>query len=321
MVACASCHEAPRQLTDGRPTSPEGVGPVPRNAPSPVLASFQPWQFWDGRVDSLWAQALMPIENPDEMGSTRLYVVHDVYDIYKAPFESLFGPLPPMTDLARFPASGMPGDAAWARMAPADQAAVTRAFVDVGKSLAAYERSLRGTTFALDAYAGGDLSALTEPEKDGLLAYLQVGCAQCHWGPRLTDDSFHVLRFPTGRQDRQPDVGRQGGIPEYLAGEFNAGSIYSDDPSLARPAPVAGPWTLGAFKTPSLRNVALTSPYGHGGNYVYTSDVVELHRTGGLPASSPYTTGTFDPFVPTFPAAQDATIVQFLNALVMVFAH
>jgi cytochrome c peroxidase len=321
MVSCASCHEPPRQLTDGRPTSPEGVGSVTRNSPSLVLASYQPWQFWDGRADSLWGQALLPMESPNEFGSSRLFVVHDVYDLYREPYESLFGPLPPMTDLTRFPPSGMPGDASWKAMAPSDQEAVTRAFVNVGKALEAYERSLRGTSFSLDAYAAGDMGALTDPEKDGLLAYMQAGCAQCHWGPRLTDDSFHVLRFPTGRQDGTPDVGRMGGIPQYVAAEFSAGSVYSDDRSKARPPPIAGPWTLGAFKTPSLRNVALTSPYGHGGSYVALTDVVELHRTLGLPAGSKYTTGTTEPWLVPFDASQDTPIVNFLETLAMQFAH
>ena len=321
MVACASCHEPPRQLTDGRPTSPEGEGPVPRNSPSLVLAAYQPWQFWDGRADSLWSQALMPMENPNEFGSSRLFVAHDVYSFYRAPYESLFGAMPPLGDLQRFPAAGMPGDAAWAAMAPADQDAVTRVFVNVGKALAAYERSLRGTSFVLDSYAGGDLAALTGPQKDGLLAYLQGGCAQCHWGPRLTDDSFHNLRFPTGRQDGTADMGRMGGIPQYVAGEFSAGSVYSDDRSRARPPPQAGAWTLGAFKTPSLRNVALTSPYGHGGSYVALTDVVELHRAAGLPAGSKLTTGTADPWLPAFDPSQDAPLVAFLQTLAMGFAH
>jgi cytochrome c peroxidase len=321
MVACASCHEAAVQFTDGRPTSPEGVGNVPRNAPSLDLVAYQPWQFWDGRADSLWSQALAPMESPHEFGSSRLFVAHVVWATYKPEFEHIFGPLPALDDLRRFPPSGKPGDPSWASMATADQEAATRVFVSVGKAIEAFERSLRGTPIALDQYAAGDATALTDAQKDGLSAFLTAGCVQCHWGPRLTDDSFHVLRFPTGRQDLAPDRGRIDGIAQYAMGEFSAGSVYSDDPSLARTPPASGPWALGAFKTPGLRSVALTAPYGHGGNYIYLSDVIELHRTGGLPAGSALTIGDTEPWLAPFDQAEDAPILSFLQALAMSFSR
>jgi cytochrome c peroxidase len=317
-VACVSCHAPIREYTDGHPTSPDGVGPVTRNAPSLTLASYQRWQFWDGRADSQWSQALGPIENPNEFGSSRLFVAHAVSAEYAAEYESLFGPLPPLSDPTRFPPSGMPGDPAYDGMSAADQQAVTRVFVNVGKSIAAFERTFRGTQTSLDAYAAGERGALTDDQKDGLLAFLGDGCAQCHWGPRLTDDAFHVLRFPTGSLQAGPDPGRQAGIPKLAAGEFDLGSAWSDDPSLARPVPAAGPGTLGAFKTPELKNVALTAPYGHGGNYASLSDVVELVREGGLPAGSALTVGTTEPWVAPFAPADVAPIATFLQSLDMM---
>jgi cytochrome c peroxidase len=191
----------------------------------------------------------------------------------------------------------------------------------MGKSIEAYERTLRGAGATLDAYAGGQSTALTDDQKDGLLAFLQSGCAQCHYGPRLTDDAFHVLRFPSGSLELGADPGRQAGIPELLASSFDLGSSWSDDTSLARPPPVAGAWTLGAFKTPQLRNVALTSPYGHGGNYANLSDVVELIRTGGLPAGSALTEGTTEPWLVMFDQANDAAITTFLQSLDMLLTH
>ena len=93
--------------------------------------------------------------------------------------------------------------------------------------------------------------------------------------------------------------------------------MWSDDPSLARPVPAAGPWTLGAFKTPELKNVALTAPYGHGGNYAALSDVVELIRTGGLPAGSALTEGTTEPWVAPFSEADVTPLTTFLQTLQM----
>jgi cytochrome c peroxidase len=297
------------------------VGRVTRNSPSITFAAYGRWAFWDGRADSLWSQALGPTENPVEVGSSRLFIAHAIATYYAPQYAIVFGALPPLSDTTRFPPSGAPGDAAYDAMAQADQQAVTQVFVNMGKAIEAYERTFRGAGSTLDAYASGELSALTDAQKDGLLAFLQSGCAQCHSGPRLTDDAFHALRFPTGSLQAGPDPGRQAGIPKLTASAFDLGSSWSDDPSLARPAPVAGPWTLGAFKTPQLRKVAMTAPYGHGGNYTYLSDVVELIRTGGIPAGSALTEGTTEPWVVTFDGSKDGPITTFLQSLDMAFTH
>jgi cytochrome c peroxidase len=316
-VACVSCHMGAREFSDGHPTPPDGIGHGTRNAPSIILASYTRWQFWDGRADSLWSQALGPPENPNEFGSSRLFVAHAIYDVYRPEYEDLFGAMPPLSDTVRFPPNGMPGDPAFDGMSAADRQAVTRVYVNVGKTIAAFVRTLRGTQSTLDVYAAGGPTALTDAQKDGLLAFLRDGCAQCHWGPRLTDDAFHVLRFPTGSLTAGPDPGRQAGIPQLAAGEFDLGSTWSDDPSLARPVPSPGPWTLGAFKTPELRNVGLTAPYGHGGNYASLTDVVELIRAGGLPTGSALTEGTTEPWVAPFDEADVAPLATFLQSLQM----
>src|SRR5262249_37110236 len=142
----------------------------------------------------------------------RLLVVHRVYDQYKSTYEAIFGPLPALTDSARFPMAGKPGDPAWDGMTPADKKAATDVFMNVGKTIAAFERTLRVKPNKLDAYIGGDLNALSASEKKGLYTFFITGCAQCHWGPRLTDDAFHPDRYPTGRQDGQADRGRIDGI-------------------------------------------------------------------------------------------------------------
>src|SRR5258708_11521563 len=136
-------------------------------------------------------QAVGPFENDLEFASSRLFVVHGVYDRDKAAYEAIFGALPAMTDTVRFPPSGKPGDASWQAMAPADQDAVTAAYVNAGKAIEAYERTLRVKPGAFDTYIAGDMTALTDMQKDSLHAYFMAGCAQCHWGPRMTDDAFH----------------------------------------------------------------------------------------------------------------------------------
>ena len=73
-VACASCHIPELAFTDGRKMA-VGVGQTKRNAPTIIGVAYSPWLFWDGRKDSLWSQALGPLENPLEHGTNRKEVV------------------------------------------------------------------------------------------------------------------------------------------------------------------------------------------------------------------------------------------------------
>jgi len=203
-------------------------------------------------------------------------------------------------------------------MAPADQTAATRVFVGYGKAIAAYERTLRVTPSTLDAYANGDASALEEAAKDGLLAFFRVGCAQCHYGPRLTDDAFHVIRLPTGRQDKAADPGRVDGVPQLLASEFIETGAFSDAPAdthgLAGLAPPP-PSMVGAFKTPPLRGVAQTAPYGHGGAITTIAEMTAALSTAGLDPSSALATGTTEPWVTPFDDATRDALTTFLRGL------
>lgn len=313
-VSCGSCHLPELLFQDGKDQAPEGVGVGSRNVPTVVLAADQRWLFWDGRADSPWAQAIMPVEDPSEMASSRLLVAHLVQRKYRSAYEAIFGPLPPLEDAERFPAEGKPGDPAWEAMAAPDRAAVNRVFSDVGKALAAYEHSLRPVPNALDRYAAGELGALTDAQKDGLHAFFEAGCVQCHWGPRLTDDAFHVLRFPTGRPDRAGDRGRLDGLVKLEASEFLRSGAFSDAPA-APMTPPTSPSLLGAFKTPGLRGVPFTLPYGHGGSFGGLTSTVDAHRTGGLPPERPYAVGATEPWLVEFDAALTPKLVAFLLTL------
>ena len=317
-VSCASCHDATKAFTDRLPVS-EGTAHVDRNAPSLGLAAFARWQFWDGRADSLWAQAAGPFEAKKEFGSSRLFVAHQIYANYKNQYEAVWSkhPLPDLSDAARFPANGMPGDAAFDAMPQADRDAVTRVLVNVAKSVAAFERTIRVKPNRLDKYIGGDLTAISPEEKKGLVAFVKLGCPQCHWGPRLTDDAFHTARFPTGRADGMPDRGRTDVVSTVLMGELTSHSVWSD-----LPAPHAfishlasGAALTGAFKTPPLRGVAETAPYGHGGATTTLLDMAELYATAGLPTQSKLTIGDPEPWLPKFDASSAPDLVPFLQAL------
>ena len=198
-----------------------------------------------------------------------------------------------------------------------DQRLITRIYVNVGKAIAAFERSLRAQPNAFDAYVGGDLTALTSTQKDGLRQFMIGGCAQCHWGPRLTDDAFHVIRFPTGRQDGTGDPGRKDGIPSLLASEFLGTGEYSDAPAAARSFAglTAAPSALGAFKTPPLRGVATTAPYGHGGALPTLLDVAKAYGTAGLDPADPKAVGQSEPWLPTFSSVHAMELTPFLEVL------
>jgi cytochrome c peroxidase len=312
-VSCASCHDPKASFADGLPQS-VGVARGDRNAPSASLAAHARWQFWDGRADTLWAQALGPPENAAEMGSSRLFVAHRIHERYKAEYEGVFGALPDLADVSRFPPQGKPGDVAYDAMTDGDKRAVTQVYVDFGKAIAAFERRIRVAPNALDRYVGGDRAALTDAQKAGLVSFFRVGCAQCHYGSRLTDDAFHNVGFPTGRQDGMPDPGRAAVVSTLAGAEFAAGGIWSDDRTRARVARADGA-ALGAFKTPSLRGVARTGPYGHGGTLATLGDVTRVYARAPTGPRPPRSAGSREKWLPPFDPAEGASLVEFLAVL------
>lgn len=286
-VSCSTCHDPRQQLSDARPQA-KGMGAGSRRTPRIALSAFSRWQFWDGRAETLWAQALGPMENPDEMGSSRHFVAKTIRDRYASSYARAFPDDPSMVD-------------------------DTRVFVDAGKAIAAFERTLRVAPNALDAYVSGDLGALTNAQKQGLSVFMGVGCMQCHWGPRLTDDAFHVTRTPTGRSDGRADGGRAEAMTKLLASEFSSASVWSDAPISSSVRASDG--VMGAFKTPSLRGVADGAPYGHGGELPTLADVLGNYATGGLPMTDARAIGEREPWFVRFDQTGQWSIVAFLKTL------
>lgn len=303
-VSCATCHDPERHFTDGRPRS-RGLGETARNAPSVVASAWSPFLFWDGRRDSLWSQALSPLEAPEEMGSTRLEVVRHVTGSPATAerYAELFGP-PPDFAADGWPARAGPrGDAAardaWSRLDADQRRAVNRAFANVGKAIAAYERRLRPGPAPFDRYVerllAGDAAGAAEWLDPDAVAGLRLfvdgergRCLRCHNGPLLTNQAFHDVA--TARLGDVPDLGRSVGIQALLLSEWNCLGPYSD----ASPAACAELRFLdrrrasraqGAFKTPTLREVARTGPYLHDGSLATLEAVVEHYRA--IPEESP----------------------------------
>jgi cytochrome c peroxidase len=286
------------QFQDGLPRG-KGIGTTDRRTMPLAGVAWGPWFFWDGRRDSLWAQALTPLEDRREHGGTRAFYAHFVAEQFNERYQRIFGPLP---DLSAVPESAGPlgtdtEKAAWASMSTDQQEEVNRVFVNLGKAMAAFERSIVPEETRFDRFARS-LAEGTEPEGDGVFTPDEVAglklfigkanCSTCHTGPRLTDDSFHNTGVPdvAGLPE---DLGRAKGVKDVAADPFNclgkfsdAGPeacgelrfIVKDDPRLTR-----------AYKPPSLRGAATRPPYMHAGQFATLEEVLDHYsRAPAAPA-------------------------------------
>ena len=292
VVACGTCHLIDRQFQDDLPRG-KGIGTTDRRTMPLAGVAWGPWFFWDGRRDSLWSQALTPLEDQREHGGTRAFYAHFVAENFSERYQRIFGPLP---DLSAVPKQagpfGKPAEQrAWNAMTPDQQEAVNRVFANLGKAIAAFERSIvpeetRFDRFAEALAAGTEPSgnaALTDEEIAGLKLFVgRANCSTCHTGPRLTDDSFHNTGVPVvpGLPD---DLGRESGAMEVVADPFNCLVKFSD----------AGPEACGelrfmvkdapqltrAYKPPSLRGAAARPPYMHAGQFATLEEVVDHYAS------------------------------------------
>lgn len=299
-VSCATCHVPELGFSDGKPLA-EGLERGTRHTPTLWNVAYQRWFFWDGRADSLWSQALGPLENPLEMGTNRLAIAHLLNGdaSLREAYEALFGDLPRLEDRSRFPEHGrpLPGSTddpqnrAWAGMQAADQEAVDRVFANVGKALEAYERELVRRDSPFDRFAARILAGDPEPDdslsvaaQQGLELFLGRGrCTLCHVGPNLTDREFHNTSAPSLPGGDEADPGRYRGSQLVVSSPFNAASPFSDAPDGTAAQRVASlrqtSESWGEFKTPSLRNLADHAPYMHQGQFASLEDVVRFYST------------------------------------------
>jgi len=289
-VACASCHDPRQQFQDGRPVG-QGAGTGIRRTMPVAGAAYSPFLFWDGRKDSLWAQAIGPLEDAAEHGGNRLAYARIMQQHYRSEYEAVFGALP---DMARLPSDASPlgtpaQQAAWNAMGRDRQEQVSRVLANIGKAIAAYEKAVRFGDSRLDRYIEGIIAndgkadqLLTASEKNGLRIFIGAGrCVTCHNGPLLTDQHFHNTGIaPHGPMPQA--LGRRSGVAKLLADEFNCLGSFSDAApeqcGELRFLATEGGTLDGAYKTPSLRNVALRPPYMHAGQIATLDEVVAHYR-------------------------------------------
>jgi cytochrome c peroxidase len=287
-VSCATCHNPDKGWTDNLPTSIGIKGQVgDRNSPTVLNTVYGRSMFWDGRAPSLEGQAQGPVQNKIEMGDqTYKEIIERLRTIpgYVDQFKRVFG-----TDVT---------------------------LDGLSKAIAAFERTALSGNSAFDRYNARvedvepAFKALTESAKRGMVLFglglreddeakariekavvlRKAMCTSCHPGSYFTDDQFHNLGV--GWQEEKKtfaDLGRFVITP--------VGSKYNAE--------------IGAFKTPTLRDVTRTAPYMHDGSETTLEQVVEFYDKGGV--RNPHLDREMKPLKLT--KEEKADLVEFLKAL------
>ncbi|MER9295682.1 c-type cytochrome [Mesorhizobium sp. M0621] len=322
-VSCSTCHKIDRQFQDDLPQA-VGVGHTNRRTMPLAGVARDPWFFWDGRRDSLWAQALTPLENPLEQAGNRTAYAHYIKARFGERYERIFGPLP---DLSGMPLNASPQGsdaekAAWNAMSGAQRDAINGVYANIGKAIAAFERSIepaptRFDRFALDLVTGAEPkgeAAFTTQEILGLKLFIgKANCVTCHDGPRFTDNGFHNTGVPPVA-DLPPDRGRIDAVAQVEADPFNCFGAYRDGDAGAcgelRFMVKDAPQLVRAYKTPSLRGAATRPPYMHAGQFSSLDEVVAHYAK-----AAPSVEGTSEVHPLELSDRERAALVAFLKTL------
>ncbi len=272
-ISCATCHHPDYGFSDGLPRAigagGDGAGPereggteLPRNTLTLWNVGYNLSLFWDGRVEMLEYQALVPLSHSDEMAVINTNTLVDELrgnSKYVGLFQAAFG---------------------------GDEASVTLEHVTA--AIAAFERTLISQDSPFDRYAAGDLTALTASQRRGLDLFRSAAtrCFECHSAPTFASDTFRII-----------------GVPDVEGFPHDSGR-----------AAVIADGADGAFKVPTLRNIALTAPYMHNGAFATLEEVVDFYAGGGGRASG---IENVDGFIQGFELTEQekADLIAFLYAL------
>ncbi len=235
-VSCNSCHNVMLDGGDGRPV---GVGVRGqrggRGSPTVWNSAFHTVQFWDGRAASLEEQALGPLTNPIEMGM-------------------------PSHDAVMERINKIPGYVqAFKKAFPKD---VSPTIQNLGKAIAAYERTLITPNSPFDKYMKGNKKAMTVQQIRGMKLVQEIGCTSCHTGVNFAGDGFkmgegHYQPFPQipgSKYDRQYDLTSDKGRYEVTKKDEDKNH----------------------WRVPTWRNVAITAPYFHNGKVKTLDEAVRV---------------------------------------------
>ena len=346
-MSCATCHNPARSGGDFN-SSPNtvsiGAGWYDVNGQQTVNSVFfadglfagghRSRLYWNGRTDSLWAQAAQVNESGFSMNGDRAntYWVIVSDPRYLTAYNQIFREGQPELSPTQYTASEIPRharpdrfnaglNAAWACMTADLQELVTRTQVNFGKAIEAYERTLLGGNSPFDRFVreGPESDAISPTAKRGARLFVgKASCIDCHNGPLLSDGDYHNIGVPqTG--DHVPTVVDcpqgsarcdctagaetsscvpagawagwrrlvEDGAARVVANRF-ATTSFTRNSEWADNATDPGDYCIqtdasykGAWRTPSLRDVANTGPYMHDGYFLSLDDVVWHYNVGG----------------------------------------
>lgn len=305
--SCAICHVPSKGWGDNERT-PSRFPAIKRNTQTIFNAAYQRFYFWDGRADSLWSQALAPIESPDEMNGHRLsacLLVAQDNELLRL-YEDTFGQFP--SRISTRARGGVQSSGTqffskdfwqqlYASLSADEQGEVERVFANIGKALAAFERLIISSESRFDRYVDEVSSGAVGPpslndiEVAGMRTFFGRGaCFQCHSGPSFSNRQFTDARIH-GIAANEADLGRLGALPKLAQSSFTVRSIYSDDPKAAAEVESSAPGYF--FRTPSLRNIGFTAPFLHDGRFDTIEALLSAYRgaRNGQPLSSKEITG------------------------------
>jgi cytochrome c peroxidase len=259
----------------------------PKNKHSPH------WRENDGFSDSEWFDAQSEPEGPPVQNGSRLQLAHLIFDHYHSEYSQAFPdwPLDPgLSNLSRFPATGLPGQPNFDNMTPGDQEIINRILANYGKAMEAYLRKLKSRNAPFDQFVDGCDNAISESAKRGLKLFVgKAHCVGCHNGPLLSDDDFHNIGLSIDTSvspHADPnEIGRSFNQAFICGSAFNVDGPYSDDRHTKRLdgfcPPASNPIADGLWRTKGLRQVAETGPYMRDGQFATLDDVIDFYDHGG----------------------------------------
>ena len=221
-VSCSSCHKPAYAFADTVAFSVGIHGKLTkRNTPTVLNMKNRPYYFWDGRAGTLEQQALMPIQNPDEMGLPIAMAVERLNnnEHYSSLFQQIFKDRVNDHHLSA--------------------------------ALAAYEKTLETVNSKFDDWSNnkGKLSPMEEAGRQVFLSE-KAKCFDCHFMEDFTNDGYKNIGLFDGKQYND-------------SGHY----LFSKQPK-----------DIGRFKTPGLRNIAVTAPYMHNGMFKTLEEVVDYYN-------------------------------------------
>ena len=295
-MSCGMCHIPEQGFTNNELATPIGVEGrgLRRNAPTILNVAYRQRLFHDGRETALETQVIGPLLARDEMANPSIgYVIDKIAGLpdYAGLFERAFGAGP----------------------------SVER----IGQAIASWERSLLAANTPFDRWRyGGEAAALSARQRQGFALFVgKAGCAQCHLvgddGALFTDGAFHdtglgyhadkIAARATAPVPVEIAPGRR--VMVDRAAVESVGLPRRTD--LGRHEVTLDPADLWRFRTPSLRNVALTAPYMHDGSLLSLEAVVRFYDQGAVPHDA------LDTRLQPLGLAEDdiAALVAFLESL------